>query len=1281
MDVSHYQSSINWPTVYSPGGEAFALIKATQGTSYSDSSFTTNISQATAAGVIAGAYHFANPDADSTLAADPSNTTELAADAVAEANYFYSVAGSYLTSGHLQPALDIEADGGNGGFNNNFTPQEIATWANDWITQLQTDIAGVRPILYMNQTYAENFGGVSSALKASLTQYPLWISALNNNPSFVPKAGPWGTWAIMQYSQTGTVAGITGNVDVDVLNPGVSLYSLEIGAAPPQSVQNVLQAYDAGASAFTNSVCSTVANQGGLGQNIPLLGESLGAALGITGDIEKPFQTQPTANTPNVMASGLDIASSGVQPLDQTSTTWDSVVSTFQNAGFTILIGAVDSNGNLVEDASGNLLEVSRTYTLTAPASLIASGTTGFDYLDSATGSLLGAISVQSPSIAFQVTLGVDIQNGQPSFFVADSTGLQLNNLTASGTLSGSLAIGSLGNVDASVTPSLTINTASLGLTSIEGDHKIRTGDVTSNLSQVVTGNVQGTMTLGANLTAHMSMLPDISWSPSFTAMIDNSGFHQGSFNLNPPDAGSLLSSLAKKFFPLGSGIPILGPLSSVINQPLPLINESIAQLTGLEGKLPDLPDVTTGLDPSSILNTLSSYGIVVNGGDTSMDVNDPNGLPAMVNKLIHGQHVDLISWSKANPDLNLLNDSWTIPIFSLGVPDVASVELDALFSIRADLSYDVGMGIDTNGFWIKAGSLQNDPTIGLTFSANAGLEGQVEVFGFPLASASGTIGFGPALSVAITAPPYTATPGRVYMSDLAMFGSNPFNDFLDALSVDIGADLYLHAEASINLFLFSIGWSWDKNFPIFNYVHNAPWPAAPGTPGSTNDPYPAGPDANGVLTFNGSTSADNVQLKQIGPGQIQLTWANHGPTHTYSNVSEVVFHGNGGSDRLTTASGFTIPIQADSGDSSGDKSFLQGGDGGNTLVAGSGDDTLVGGKGNDSLTGGAGKDILIGNDGNDTLTAGSGDTQIFGGSGNSTLIGGSGNDSIYAGGGNDVIHGGSGVYFIDGGSGNNVIYGDAGHAAETINAVLTYPIIHGGSGSDIIYGGTAPTQIFGDGGSDTIYGGPGSDTIHAGNGGNNLIHGGGGNDLIFGGGGGDILCGDSGNATIYGGPGNRDPLWRRRDRLAPDRPPARSRPTMTRQRAYRAPHLFGQQSADRRLRQRRDLRRQQRAQHAAGRAATTLCMPARAATIWRPAPAWMPCMAAPATTACSWPSVRSTSSRTRSSAGRGWTLWCSRVAPWAGLWPPPSPTTGPRRSASHLGRSIASSPLAARPL
>ena len=161
------------------------------------------------------------------------------------------------------------------------------------------------------------------------------------------------------------------------------------------------------------------------------------------------------------------------------------------------------------------------------------------------------------------------------------------------------------------------------------------------------------------------------------------------------------------------------------------MIDQSIAQLTGLENDLPQFPSIAGGLNSNDVIGLLSQYGFSIDGGDTS-----PTGLANMVNNLINGQPANIISWSDSG-SVPLVDQHYTIPLFSLGVPDIASAEIDATFGVDATLNYNVGFGVDSHGFYLNTGNL-----VSLSFGANAGLEGQVEVFGFPLADAGGDIGF-----------------------------------------------------------------------------------------------------------------------------------------------------------------------------------------------------------------------------------------------------------------------------------------------------------------------------------------------------------------------------------------------------------------------------------------------------------------------------------------------------------------------------------------------------------
>src|SRR5262249_40579313 len=67
LDVSHFQGSdgilpASWNAMYAEG-KRFVLIKATEGlTGPDDTAMSNNVARATAAGLLAGVYHFAHPE-------------------------------------------------------------------------------------------------------------------------------------------------------------------------------------------------------------------------------------------------------------------------------------------------------------------------------------------------------------------------------------------------------------------------------------------------------------------------------------------------------------------------------------------------------------------------------------------------------------------------------------------------------------------------------------------------------------------------------------------------------------------------------------------------------------------------------------------------------------------------------------------------------------------------------------------------------------------------------------------------------------------------------------------------------------------------------------------------------------------------------------------------------------------------------------------------------------------------------------------------------------------
>lgn len=255
IDVSAWQGTVNWNTVAKPvsqggGGKQFAFIRSSRGGTtgfynqsdpnntqglntlsqrYDDPFFVSNMNGATANGMFAGPYHFARPDiVESTL-----NSGGIANTGLDEANHFLEVAGPFMKPGYLLPVFDLEAG------QSQRTSSQLSAFAVEFSNRIY-EVKGVRPIIYINQNYA-NY--VNSTVPAAFPN--LWIARWPNqsnpdaidiqdgnpppspagsnvygkwNPSFptIPTPQPWKFW---QYASTIKVPGIGGgtqNVDGNV---------------------------------------------------------------------------------------------------------------------------------------------------------------------------------------------------------------------------------------------------------------------------------------------------------------------------------------------------------------------------------------------------------------------------------------------------------------------------------------------------------------------------------------------------------------------------------------------------------------------------------------------------------------------------------------------------------------------------------------------------------------------------------------------------------------------------------------------------------------------------------------------------------------------------------------------------------------------------------------------------------------------------------------------------------------------------------------------------------
>jgi lysozyme len=188
VDTSKYQHDdggpLDWNAVRR-SGQSFAFLKAT-GTRGVDPWFARDWAAAGKAGMIRGAYHYADP----SKPADP------------QAALVVRTAGSTREANNLGIALDLESTGGLG-------PQALAAWAHAFLDGVERRTGRV-PILYTYVSFWHN----AMADNRTFGAYPLWLARYGPRPA--PLAG-WSQWTFWQHSSTAHVPGILGYTDVNTM--------------------------------------------------------------------------------------------------------------------------------------------------------------------------------------------------------------------------------------------------------------------------------------------------------------------------------------------------------------------------------------------------------------------------------------------------------------------------------------------------------------------------------------------------------------------------------------------------------------------------------------------------------------------------------------------------------------------------------------------------------------------------------------------------------------------------------------------------------------------------------------------------------------------------------------------------------------------------------------------------------------------------------------------------------------------------------------------------------
>lgn len=197
IDISHHQGAVDWARVKADGVVG-AFIKATEGGSVIDDTFAINVAGAAVNGIKVGFYHYAHPEL---------NSAEKEA-----ATFAKTVAGKHADFPHV---LDVE------GAASKLGAAALTAWCVTWLNEVK-HLTGRPTMIYTGASFAKTYLG------ADLGKWPLWIAHYG---ATTPMANTtWAAWSVFQFTSSGRVAGIAGNVDVNVMER--AFFDKYAGTAP-----------------------------------------------------------------------------------------------------------------------------------------------------------------------------------------------------------------------------------------------------------------------------------------------------------------------------------------------------------------------------------------------------------------------------------------------------------------------------------------------------------------------------------------------------------------------------------------------------------------------------------------------------------------------------------------------------------------------------------------------------------------------------------------------------------------------------------------------------------------------------------------------------------------------------------------------------------------------------------------------------------------------------------------------------------------------------------------
>ena len=179
IDISKYQTNINWKLMVKKNKPDFVFVKVTEGTTIVDKMYRSHKRNLEKHDILHGAYHFMS----------------FRSSGRRQAQKFIRHAG--LKKGNMVPVLDVEYTRSRMP-NKRKVLREIRNYCN-----VIEKHYGVKPIIYTHPHLYSKY------LKGSFEDYPLWICDYRNNPRH--------DWAIWQHTAKGRLWGYNGRLDKNVM--------------------------------------------------------------------------------------------------------------------------------------------------------------------------------------------------------------------------------------------------------------------------------------------------------------------------------------------------------------------------------------------------------------------------------------------------------------------------------------------------------------------------------------------------------------------------------------------------------------------------------------------------------------------------------------------------------------------------------------------------------------------------------------------------------------------------------------------------------------------------------------------------------------------------------------------------------------------------------------------------------------------------------------------------------------------------------------------------------